>query len=255
MARAMPPRPDHPLQARGLSLDLNCDLGEGEPAAKTAALMAHIASANIACGGHAGDHDSIRHCLQLARQFHVRPGAHPGLPDPATFGRAPQSLSPEALRGLLRTQVGTFLGLCDEIGIQPTHIKLHGALYHMTERDSALREAYLDGVAQEFPSLTLYALARGRVAASAQARGLAVWREAFLDRAYLPDGTLVPRDQPGAVIHDPGIVKARIQSLRERGEIATTGGGSIRLEVETLCLHGDSPGAPALAEAARAWLA
>lgn len=238
-----------------MSLDLNCDLGEGETPEVAGALMAHITSANIACGGHAGDDTSIRLCLQLAREHGVRAGAHPGLPDRAGFGRAPSPLDPGGLRALLRQQLGRFLGLCSEAQVAPHHVKLHGTLYHMAEADPALRAAYLDFYAQELPGLTLYAFAGGQVVAEARARGLRVWGEAFLDRGYRPDGSLVPRGEPGAHLDHLEALRSRVLGVRERGEIVAVDGGVVPVRAETLCLHGDRPNAAAWAKAARQWLA
>jgi UPF0271 protein len=238
-----------------VSLDLNCDLGEGEVPEVAAALMAHVTSANIACGGHAGDDASIRRCLTLAGRHGVRVGAHPGLADRAGFGRAPSPLDPEGLRALLRPQIRRFLELCAEANLAPSHIKLHGALYHMTEADPALRAAHLDFCAKEAPGLTLYALAGGRVAAEARERGLSVWGEAFLDRGYRADGSLIPRGQPGAMLGEWEALRARLAGLRERGEIVAADGSRVAVNARTLCLHGDGPNAVEWAKAARQWLA
>lgn len=225
-------------------IDLNSDLGEGEPAVHTAALMAGIDSANIACGGHAGSVDTMSRCLDLAAHHGVHAGAHPGVPGTGGFGRvAGARLSPGDLRALLHDQVGPLMALAAARlpGRELHHIKLHGALYHATDADPDLADAYLDEVARSWPGLRFYARAGGTVAREAEARGLPVWGEAFLDRGYAADGTLVPRNRPGALLTTVEEVRARLADLREREGCRAIDGRWIPLRARTFCLHGDTP--------------
>lgn len=226
-------------------LDLNCDLGEWESPPRTRALMQRITSANVACGGHAGDARSMTRCVRLAREFGVRLGAHPGLPDRAGGGRIEARVTPDDLERLLVEQVGTLTALARTEGVRLHHIKLHGALYHATERDPRLARHYLAVVTRRWPGAVIYARAGGRVAALA-GRGQ-VWGEAFLDRAYREDGTLVPRGEPGALLPTLRAMREQARNLMERGEVITRSGKRIPLLAKTLCLHSDTPQAVRLA--------
>lgn len=232
-----------------MNLDLNCDLGEGEPLSRTRALMRWITSANVACGGHAGDERSMAGCVRLAKLNGVRVGAHPGPWSRGDFGRDPVSLTPAELKSLLQQQVGVLERIARYHGVRLHHIKLHGALYHATESNDALRRCYVRVIAQCWPLVRVFALAGGKVAARASAAGLRVWEEAFVDRAYRDDGTLVPRSESGAILR--GVAQARERALRlvGRGEVLSTSGKPLLLDARTLCLHSDTPRATALAHA------
>jgi UPF0271 protein len=232
-----------------LTCDLNCDLGEGEPPARTRALMRRVTSVNVACGVHAGDVATMERCVRLAKAMGVKVGAHPGVA--GAFGRGEVRLTPAELRRLLRAQVGELQRCTEQQGVRLHHVKLHGALYHAVEREPALGRCYVETVSREFTGLTLYALAGGRLAALGQSRGLTVWEEAFLDRGYRDDGSLVPRSEAGALLTSPAPVRARLQSLLERGGWATVSGGWVNLSPRTLCVHGDTPGALRLLAAIR----
>ncbi len=234
--------------------DLNCDLGEGEPFLQTAALMAVIDSANIACGAHAGDDAGMRRCLELAGRLGVHAGAHPGFPDRASFGRAtssPGPLTTESLAELLEPQVGRLMQHARELGVPLHHVKLHGALYHAVEGDPALARSYLGIVAANWPGMTVYARTGGHVVAAGRDSGFPVWSEAFLDRGYRNDGTLVPRSEPGAVLHSAPAVLQRLRDLRAGGRCRSVEGAWIELSARTWCIHGDSPDAVALLRAVR----
>ncbi len=233
-------------------LDLNCDLAEHEPPEQTAALMALVSSANLACGGHAGDEGTLRRALQLARDHDVRAGAHPGLP--GAFGRGDVALTPEAFAGLLREQLAFFLSLAAAEGVMARHVKLHGALYHATDHNPALRAVFLNVLRQEHPGLCLYARAGGATAVEGRAAGLTVWEEAFADRGYRDDGTLVPRDQPGALVTDPVAITERVRALAEGRPFSSVSGRALLLSARTVCVHGDSPQSVALLHAARVGL-
>ena len=235
------------------TLDLNCDLAEGEPPEHTAALMKLISSANIACGGHAGDDRSMNHAIQLAQQGGVHIGAHPGLP--GNFGRGPvETLSVDAFLSEVRPQIQRCLDQVTAAGGHLHHVKLHGALYHATEHTPALRTAYISLLHDLCPEAVVYALASGQTVAAARVSGLQAWDEAFLDRAYGSDGHLIPRDQPGAVLTDPEIITTRVAALRRGAPIASIDGTPLSLGAQTLCLHGDTPDSLRLLQAARAAL-
>jgi len=230
--------------------DLNCDLGEGEPPARTRALLRWVTSANIACGGHAGDAATMQCAVREALARGVRLGAHPGWPDRGGFGRAEAALRPGELATLLLHQVSALATVAQAAGGVLHHVKLHGALYHAVEQRPALAREYLDAVARWWPRLVVVARAGGRVVRAARRRGLAAWEEAFLDRGYRADGALVPRGEPGALLTDQGAVLERLRGLLAGRGLRTTDGRMLRLRPQTLCVHADSPGAVALARAA-----
>lgn len=223
-----------------MKMDLNCDLGEHESPARTRALMKLITSANVACGGHAGSAATMEHCAALARANKVRLGAHPGLP--GNFGRTETAVTPSELKTLLLHQISALEKVSHKQGIDLHHIKLHGALYHLTETNAGLRRAYLQTIKDYWPRLIVFARANGAVARQARAMKLKVWEEAFADRAYEPDGSLVPRMEKNA-IHSADEALAQAASLIYADQVVTSGHRTIRLKPRTLCIHGDSPDA------------
>lgn len=238
-----------------MRIDLNCDLGEGEPPARTKRLMRLITSANIACGGHAGDVESMRRCVRMAKEFNVRPGAHPGWKADGGVGRGSVEVNAAELELLLLHQVGALERIAAAENVRLRHIKLHGALYHATEGDPALAKAFLHSVRRWWPGRIVYALAGGMVARAAASARVEVWPEAFLDRNYRDDGSLVPRSQRGALLSRSGEVMERIESLMWRRCVTTAGGKTLRIAASTVCLHADTPHAVRAAElAAKAML-
>jgi 5-oxoprolinase (ATP-hydrolysing) subunit A len=233
------------------SLDLNCDLGEGESPARTRALMRLIDSANVACGGHAGDLASMTRCIALAHQFGVRLGAHPGAPDRATFGRMEIHPSPEDLSLWVIQQASALARLAGKSGLSLHHIKLHGALYHASETDEALARAYVQTVRHYFPNVTLYSRSGGRVARLARRAGIAVWEELFADRTYRADGNLTPRTEKNAVLTQAIDVTKRLQHWLDSGRLTSTEGRDIPLTGQTLCVHGDTVNAITIAKSIR----
>lgn len=239
------------------SIDLNCDLGEGatpEQLDLEARLMAYVTSVNIACGVHAGDAALMRRTVQLARQRGLAIGAHPGLPDRETRGRREQPLSHSFVLELILSQVGALMAICREEGVRLSHVKPHGALYNVAARDRTIAEAVAAGTAQNDGRLILVGSAGSELLAAGQAWGLAVASEGFADRAYDPAGRLVPRDHEGAVIHDESTVMARARSLIRNDMIQAVDGSLLHRRIDTLCLHGDTPGALQLAQALRRML-
>lgn len=234
-----------------MQLDLNCDLGEGEPFARTRALMRHTTSVNVACGVHAGDAATMERCVRLARELGVRLGAHPGMA--GAFGRGEVRLAPGEFQTLLLHQVGALHRLTEVQKVRLHHVKLHGSLYHTVERDAALGRCYVETVGGWFGGLPIYALAGGRIAALGQQLGVAVWEEAFADRGYRADSSLVPRDQPGALLSRPAEIAQRVRELKAGRGILAVDGSRLPLRARTVCVHGDTPGAlRLLAAAARA---
>jgi len=233
-------------------IEINCDLGEGESREHTQALMRHLDAASIACGGHAGDDESMAACLDLARKQGVLTGAHPGFPDRTTFGRdVPSEFGSMELRELLDHQVGRLAAIARDLGTSVRHIKLHGALYHLVDHDVRLGTAYLDHIARRWPRLTILSRSGGDVSRRAGMFGLRVLAEGFLDRAYRNDGTLLPRGESGAVLEDPAEVVRRCQLLLDQGGWPSVDGTWLPIAAETLCIHGDSPGAVRMLEKIR----
>lgn len=218
-------------------------------------LMASITSANVACGFHAGDPGSMRATVALAKTTGVAVGAHPGFPDLVGFGRREMKATPREVEDLVVYQVAALAGVAGAQGVALQHVKAHGALYNMACRDRALADAIARAVAALDPSLILFGLPGSELLRAGEAAGLTVAAEVFADRAYARDGSLASRQQAGSVIHDTDAVVARaVRMVRDR-EVVAIDGTVIRLEAQTICLHGDTPGAAELARAVRAGLA
>jgi UPF0271 protein len=216
-----------------------------------AAVMPHITSANIACGAHAGDPGVMRATLQLARRHGVSCGAHPGFADLAGFGRREIPLSPAEAGDLVLWQIGALEAVARSEGIALTHVKTHGALYNMAARDRKLADALAAAIASYDKSLVFFGLAGSGMLEAGRAAGLTVAAEGFADRSYEPDGSLTPRSMPGSVIHDVDAVVERAVMMARDGRVRARTGGEIQLHVDTICVHGDTPGAAALAAALR----
>lgn len=223
-------------------IDLNADLGESAIAIANGTqqqLLQFITSANIACGGHAGDEATMRTTLEQCRQHHVAIGAHPSYPDRTNFGRTHIEISPADLAASLTAQVESLIKIADELGVKVTHLKPHGALYNAAAQDARLAQTIVDSV-RHHPHLILYGL-RGSVMLDVfREAGFRTARETFADRAYQPDGTLRPRHLPGAVLTDPHQIAANILDLTH--------------QADTICIHSDTKNAIAIAQAVRAAL-
>lgn len=231
-------------------IDLNCDLGEGGP--HDAAVMPLVTSANVACGGHAGDETTMAVAVELARRHGVAIGAHPGHADRQHFGRRELPITPAAAARLVVEQVERLDAIAGE---PPRHVKLHGGLYHQAARDVALGSAVADALVARWPALILVAPAASPLVAVARERGLEVAEEAFIDRGYTAAGRLVPRSQAGAVITAPQTAAARAVRLVRDGLVETRDGGDLALRADTLCIHGDGSDPAAMAKAVREALA
>jgi UPF0271 protein len=235
--------------------DFNCDMGESFGAWKLGLdedVIRFITSANIACGFHAGDPATMRRTVRLAEAHGVGIGAHPGFPDLQGFGRRNLAATPDDVRADLVYQIGALTGFTAAKRLQ--HVKPHGALYNMAVPGGELARAIGEAVLDADPSMVLVLLAGSKWAEQAEKMGLRVAREAFADRALMPDGTLVPRSRPGAVIHDTQQVIERSVRLATEKTVVAISGEVVHVDADTLCLHGDTPGAVALASALRAAL-
>jgi len=236
-------------------VDLNCDMGESYGAYKLGLdeeVIKHITSANIACGFHAGDPLVMRHTVNLAKQYGVEVGVHPGFPDLIGFGRRDLAATPEEARSYVIYQIGAlqaFMG-----GKRLQHVKPHGALYNMAARDSGLAKAIAEAVLEVDKNLILVALSGSEWVRIAEKAGLRVASEVFADRAYNHDGTLASRRLPGAVIEDPAEVVSRGVRMATEGKVTTINGKDIEVRADTICLHGDNPEAVTLAETLKAKL-
>ena len=217
--------------------------------------MRWITSANVACGGHAGSVHSMDYCVRMARGFGVRLGAHPGFNDREHFGRRSHDIKPGELELLLVQQVGAMEKVAADGHMKLHHIKLHGALYHVVESDPGLATCYTETVARFWPKAVIYATPEGRVSQMARFAGVKVWEEVFADRAYMSDGTLVPRNVAGAVLGNPREIVARMRELLSTRRIETISGGHLQLQPRTLCVHGDTAEAIRIARALAAELA
>lgn len=236
--------------AASLKIDLNCDLGESfgrYNLGEDAAMMALITSANIACGFHAGDPDVMACTVALAREHGVNIGAHPGYPDLQGFGRRRLDLTPQEIVHALIYQLGALQAFVKIAGLSLTHVKPHGALYNLASQDAQVAMAVADGVAAYDSALILVGLAGSALIQAGRSVGLQTANEGFPDRAYLADGNLSPRSQPGALITNPEAVAENALKLIRDG--IKVDGKSVR--IDTLCLHGDNPHAVQNARALR----
>ena len=231
------------------TIDLNSDLGEGYGAwsmGDDAAMLEIVSSANIACGFHAGDPAGILTCLRQAAARGVAVGAHVSYPDRGGFGRRDMDLAPADLTADTIYQIGALQGLARAAGTRVSYVKPHGALYNRIAHDARQGAAVIAGIKAVDPGLILMGLAGAPILAQAQAEGLRVVAEAFADRAYRADGQLVSRREPGAVLHDPDLIAERMLHLAQTGEIEAVDGTRLRLKADSICVHGDSPGAVAI---------
>ena len=238
------------------AIDLNADLGEtvdGVPTADDEAMFAVISSASVACGGHAGDAVSLREAVIRAERFGVAVGAHPSYPDRANFGRVALVMRSAELTAVVAGQLAALV----DAGADLRYVKPHGALYHAVTTDrrqaDAVARAIADRAAVLGRPLPVLGLP-GEIEGAAASVGLPFVREAFLDRGYLPDGALVPRTRPGALLDDPALVAARAVRLAREGVVDAIDGSLVRADAASLCVHGDSPSAVEMARAVRAAL-
>lgn len=237
-----------------MALDLNSDLGESFSSWRMgddAAMLEIVTSANIACGFHAGDAVTARRTVCLAARNGVAVGAHVGYRDLAGFGRRFLDVDAETLTNETLYQIGALRALAAAEGMRVSYVKPHGALYNRIVHDEVQAAAVVDGIVLAGDDLALVGLPGSVVLRIAEQRGLRVVREAFADRAYRADGTLVPRSQPGAVIHDPAAIAERVLGLARTSTLRAIDGATIAIDADSICVHGDTPGAVAIARAVR----
>jgi UPF0271 protein len=235
-------------------IDLNADVGEGF-AGTDAALIPLLSSASIACGGHAGDADSMAAAVALCRAHGVAVGAHPSYPDAAGFGRRDMSISAHELQSSIVSQITALAAVARAAGVPLVHVKPHGALYNRAASDVALATLVADAVLQVDSSLALVGLAGSCLPAAGRAAGLRVLHEGFADRRYSSRGMLVPRSEPGSVLEDPADAREQVLSLVLAGQVISSAGRAVQVRVDTICLHGDGPHAVVFARYIRESLA
>jgi UPF0271 protein len=229
------------------TVDLNCDMGEGMPTDET--IFPFVSSANIACGGHAGDPDTMRRSIELALLYGVAIGAHPSYPDHAGFGRTDILESQpgvgdkpfpfEALASSLTVQISALRSVCREFGVHLHHVKPHGALYNRAARDPAVSLIICEAVAAIDPSLIIYGLSGSETRHAAATAALRFVDEVFADRTYRTDGSLTPRTEPNALIHDPATMLNQVLTMVRHGQVRAITGALIPIIAGSICLHGD----------------
>ncbi|HYP82247.1 5-oxoprolinase subunit PxpA [Variovorax sp.] len=230
-----------------MEIDLNADLGEG--AGSDEELLALVSSANIACGWHAGDARTMQQCVRWALDHGVAIGAHPSFPDRENFGRSTMHLPPEEIIAGMLYQIGALAAIVKAEGGTLAHVKPHGQLYNQAVKEPALAQAIVEAVRRFDPALKFFGLAGSGMIDAARSAGLTPVEEVFADRGYMPDGSLVPRSQPGALIEDEEQSLAQTLSLVREHKVRAIDGSSVAVNAQTVCLHGD--GAHALAFARR----
>ena len=232
-----------------LVVDLNADLGEG--AGHDVELLALVTSANIACGFHAGDANTIRQSIETARAHNVAVGAHPSLFDRENFGRKELPVKPDEVFDAVVYQLGIFQAIAEAAGVRPNHVKPHGALYNMAVRDALLADAIGRAIASVDKSLILFAPQNTELSRAGEMNGLQIAHEVFADRNYLSNGQLVPRTRPDALLHDPNETAPRVLRMLREGKVRSVDGVDVDVRAETICLHGDNPEAVDFARALR----
>jgi len=235
-----------------MRIDLNADVGE--LAGQDAELMTCITSANVACGAHAGDEAVMADTVRLAKAHGVAVGAHPGFPDREGFGRRDLRMPPDAVAAFVAEQVQALAAIASQHGVRLQHVKPHGALFNIAVEDRSMADAIARAIASIDTALILFGLPGSHLIAAGAAAGLPTAREVFADRAYRADGTLLPRSEPGAVIHDADRVLARVVTMVKERVVVAVDGTRVPLGFDTMCVHGDTPGAAQLAAQVRAAL-
>jgi UPF0271 protein len=238
------------MKSGGLRIDLNCDMGELPEAIADGtqeALMRSITSVNIACGGHAGDEVTMRRTIEQALRRKLAIGAHPGYADRMNFGRLELDVPPKEIAASVFEQVRALVQIAAGCGARLVHVKPHGALYNQAVRDRGIAEAIAEGVARWNREVVLVGLAGSPMLDVFREASFAVAGEAFADRRYEPDGTLRSRKFEDALIRDPAEAGWQALSVVERGAVTACDGSEVSVDAQTLCIHGDTPGAPEIA--------
>jgi 5-oxoprolinase (ATP-hydrolysing) subunit A len=239
------------------SIDLNCDCGESFGAnviGDDAAMLNIVTSANVACGFHGGDPEVMARTFRLAKDSGVAVGAHPSFPDLQGFGRRRLPFSAAEIERLVAYQIGAAQALAAYVGHKLTHVKPHGALSNIASEEAEIAHAIARATKAVDPQLIFLAIASTELERAGDAAGLAVAREIYADRSYRDDGLLVSRAQPDAVLHDPATIAARVVTMIEEGAVVTASGKRRPTQIDSVCVHGDTPGAVAIAQGVRAAL-
>jgi UPF0271 protein len=240
------------------AIDLNCDMGESFGRYKLGLdeeVIKLISSANVGCGFHGGDPHVMRNTVTLAKEYGVAVGAHPGLPDLLGFGRREMKVTPEEVKDYFIYQIGALRAFVEIAGMKLQHVKMHGALDTMARANEELTRTMCEATGEISPDLVWVAHSGTRAGEIARSMGLKVIQEAYADRAYNIDKSLVSRKRPGAVLKDPQQIGARIKQLIETGTMTTIDGKTLELEFDSICVHGDTPGALEMIRTIRATLA
>ena len=238
-------------------IDLNCDMGESFGTYELgydALAMPFVTSINVACGFHASDPDNMAKTVLLAKQHGVAVGAHPGYPDLVGFGRRSMALTPEEVKNAVIYQIGALNSFCKAAGTKLQHVKVHGALYNNAEKDLSVATAIAKAIKAVDPSLYMLCLANSQMGIAAKQEGLPFVEEAFADRAYTDEGSLVSRKIAGSVIHNIDEVVTRVVRMVTDKTVVSISGNVVPIQAQTICVHGDTPGAVDMVKAIRAAL-
>ena len=229
-----------------MRIDLNCDMGESFGVYELGydeAAMPHVTSINVACGFHASDPMNMLKTVRLAKKHNVAIGAHPSFPDLVGFGRRVMALSPEEVKADVMYQIGALAAICRSEGVRLQHVKVHGALYNVAAKDIETALAIAEAIKAVDPELYMLCLSNSLMVDAAKKTGLRYVEEAFADRAYTEQGTLAPRKLSGAVIHDQEVVCERVLEMVKSGSTKSIDGKTVAISAQTICVHGDTPGA------------
>lgn len=238
-------------------IDINADLGESEESLANGAdfeLMRYITSANVACGGHAGDEHTMRETLAAAKKLNVAVGAHPGYPDRANFGRVESPLSPGEIEASVREQIAALKKIADSQGIRLVHVKPHGALYHAANKNREIAETIGRATGEIDPHLIMVGQAGSSTLEMWHSMGMRTAAEAFADRAYEPDGTLRKRTLPGALLDTPERAAEQALNIAVRHHVIATDNSELAVAAQTICIHSDTPGSASIARQVKATL-
>ncbi|MGB0921718.1 MAG: LamB/YcsF family protein [Alphaproteobacteria bacterium] len=222
----------------GRAIDLNCDLGEG--CGDDTAMLGLVSTANLACGGHAGDESTLTEVVKTSKKQQVRIGAHPSYPDRENFGRHQMTISADDLQQSLTDQIALAVRVAEAQSHPLTHVKAHGALYNFLEENQELAQVVAAAIKAVNPALTWLGLPGRAAEAVANSQGIEFKREFFADRAYLPNGTLAPRSTPGAVLHDPAKIAQRVLEAVNSSTISDIYGNPLAVKFDSICVHGDT---------------
>ncbi len=240
-----------------ISIDLNCDMGESYGVYKLGydeEAMPYVTSINVACGFHASDPGNMWQTIRLAKKYGVAIGAHPGFPELVGFGRRSMAASPEEIKADVIYQIGALWAFCQAEGMKMQHVKVHGALYNQAEKDITVALAVAEAIKAVDPELYMLCLANSEMVNAAKQVGVKYVEEAFADRAYTAQGSLVSRKLPGSVIHDANLSAERVLDMVKHKQIIAIDGAIVPINAQTICVHGDTHGAVDMIKAIRAKL-